>query len=270
MKDFLIWKVFALYSLWCRRRLFQALPGIEKEIADYSRRSNTTGTKFPTLWRAVRLILEENPLLILECGTGLSTIVLAAAVKQLRARIPGYAGRIVSMESVEHWFANARKNLPEKYADVVELVLGPRVKYEFLLFRGYCHSNIPPLDYDFVFLDGPSYEDDNGGSFCADVFHVVETSLAPVIRGVIDTRVSSVFVLQKVFGRRAVRYYPFTRTSDFTVKRQPFRVKISSRDFRSNVWGEVDLRSRFAFRPAGVKSTVGTSPRTLATCPPPS
>jgi hypothetical protein len=242
MKNFLIWKVFALYSYWCRRRLFRTLPGIEREIADYSKGSNTTGTKFPTLWRAVRLILRERPTLILEAGTGLSTIVLAAAVKQLRERVPGYAGRIVSMESVEHWYDTAKRNLPEKYAEVVELVLGPRMKYEFLFFRGYCHSNIPPLDYNFIFLDGPSYEDENGGSFCADVFHVVETSSAPVIRGVIDTRVSSVFVLQAVFGSRAVRYYPFARTSDFTVTRKPFRVKISSRDFRSNLWGEVGLQ----------------------------
>lgn len=241
MKDFLLWKVFALYSHWCRRRLFNALPGIEAEIAEYSRKSKTTGTKFPTLWRAVRLILQHKPLVILESGTGLSTIVLAAAVKQLRARIPGYAGKIVSMESVDVWYDTAKKNLPEKYADMVELVLGPREKYELLFFRGYRHSNIPPLDYDFVFLDGPSYEDENGGAFCADVFHVVETSAAPVIVGVIDTRVSSVFVLQQVFGSRAVRYYPFARTSDFKVRRKPFRVKISSRDFRSNLWGEVDL-----------------------------
>lgn len=251
MKNFLIWKVFAFYSYWCRRQLFQALPGIDREIADYSRRSNTTGTKFPTLWRAVRLILKEKPSLILECGTGLSTIVLAATVKQLRDRNSGYVGKIVSMESVERWFETARKNLPEKYADVVELVLGPRVKYEFLFFRGYRHSNIPPLDYDFVFLDGPSYDDENGGSFCADVFHVAETSSAPVIRGVIDTRVSSVFVLQKVFGRQAVRYYPFIRTSDFAVRRKPFRVKISSRDFRSNVCGGVDLR----LDPSPIQST---------------
>ncbi|HRE15465.1 MAG TPA: hypothetical protein PLW86_00140, partial [Rhodocyclaceae bacterium] len=87
----------------------------------------------------------------------------AAAVKQLRARIPGYAGKIVSMESVDVWYDTAKKNLPEKYADMVELVLGPREKYELLFFRGYRHSNIPPLDYDFVFLDGPSYEDENGG-----------------------------------------------------------------------------------------------------------
>lgn len=242
MKHFLVWKIFAFYNHWCRWRLFHALPGIEREIADYSAKSNTTGTKFPTLWRAVSIILREKPSLILECGTGLSTIVLAAAVKRLGTRFPEYAGRIVSMESIEHWFDTARGNLPEKYTDVVELVLGPREKYECLFFRGYRHSNIPQLDYDFVFLDGPNYEDENGGAFCADVLHVSEISSAPVIRGVIDTRVSSVYVMQKVFGIRAVRYYPFARTSDFRVKRKPLRVSISSRDFRSNILGEVKLR----------------------------
>ena len=241
MKDFVIWKTFALYNHWCRMRLFRTLPGIEREIAEYSQQSKTTGTKFSTLWRAVSLIFKHKPSLILEAGTGLSTIILAAAIKQVKAKVPGYAGKIVSMESVDVWFETAKKNLPEKYADVVELVLGPRMKYEFLFFRGYRHSNIPLLDYDFVFLDGPSYEDENGGSFCADIFHVVETSSAPVIVGVVDTRVSSVFVLQQVFGRSAIRYYPFARTSDFTVRRKPFRRKISSRDFRSNLLGEVGL-----------------------------
>lgn len=242
MKNYLIWKLFAFYNYWCRWRLFRALPGIAREIEDYSRKSDTTGTKYPTLWRAVSIILAERPATILECGTGLSTIVLGAAVKQLRARFPDYRGRIVSMESVEVWYDIARQNLPEKYADVVELVLGPRQKDEFLFFRGYRHSNIPSLDYDFVFLDGPDYSDEQGGAFCSDVFHVVETSAAPVIRGVIDTRVSSVYVMQKVFGTRSVRYYPVARTSDFRVSRKSFRVKITSRDFHSNLRGGVELR----------------------------
>ncbi len=134
MKNYLIWKLFALYNYWCRWRLFRALPGIAREIEDYSRKSDTTGTKYATLWRAVSIILAERPATILECGTGLSTIVLGAAVKQLRARFPDYRGRIVSMESMEVWYNIARQNLPEKYADVVELVLGPRQKDEFLFF----------------------------------------------------------------------------------------------------------------------------------------
>lgn len=241
MKNFLIWKLFALYNYWCRWQLFRALPGIDREIAEYAQKSNTTGTKFPTLWRAVRIILAKKPTHILECGTGLSTIVLGAAVRKLRAADAGYKGHIVSMESVEVWYDIARQNLPEKYAEVAEIVLGPREKDEFLFFRGYRHSNIPVLDYDFVFLDGPSYNDDNGSAFCSDVFHIVEISGAPVIRGVVDTRVSSVYVMQKVFGNKAIRYYPIARTSDFRIMSKDFRVNLTSRDFRSNLRGEVYL-----------------------------
>lgn len=242
LREYLIWKLFALYNYWCRLRLFSALPGIEGEIEEYAKKSNTTGTKFPTLWRSVHVILKRKPTCILECGTGLSTIVLAAAVKKVARDTPGYEGRVVSMESIEDWYEIARKNLPEKYSDVVELVLGPRVKCEFLFFRGYRHSQIPKRDYDFVFLDGPSYEDEHGGSFCADVIHAAEVSNAPVIRGVIDTRVSSVFVLQQVYGRSAIRYYPFFRTAEFTVRWRPVRVKITSRDFHSNLFGQLNLR----------------------------
>lgn len=242
MKDFVVWRAFAFYNYWCRWRLFHALPGIKQEIADYAKKSDTTGTKFPTLWRAVKLILKMQPKYVLECGTGLSTIVLAAAIKKIKANEPSYNGKIISMESVDVWFETAKRNLPVKYADVVDIVLGPREKYELLFFRGYRHSNIPEYPYDFVFLDGPSYQDDNGGAFCADVFHVLDTSIAPVVRGVIDTRVSSVYVLQKVFGNRAVRYYPFMRTSDFCVAKKDLRVRISSRNFSSNYKGELRLR----------------------------
>lgn len=242
VKDFLIWKLFAVYNYWCRWRLFTTLPGVEQEMADYARKSDTTGTKYPTLWRAVSIILSHKPSMILECGTGMSTIVLAAALDKLRLGDPGYRGRIVSMESVESWFEMARKNLPKKYADTVEIVLGPRVKDEFMFFRGYRHSNIPALDYDFVFLDGPDYNDDDGSAFCTDVFHVLETTSAPLVRGVIDTRVSSVYVLQTVFGRSAIRYFPTARTSDFCFAHKPFRTKLTSRDFRSSLLGTVKLR----------------------------
>lgn len=241
MRNWLIWKIFAAYNIWSKWRLHNTLPGIREEMAEYALRSKSTGVKFTTLWRAVRLILRYKPEIILECGTGLSTIVLAAAIKKLREQSATYAGKIVSLESVDEWFAEAKKNLPDKYQDIVELVLGAREKYEFLFFRGYCHSNIPVYDYDFVFLDGPSYQDQHGGAFCADVFQAMTISSAPKLRGVIDTRVSSVFVMQQVFGVGAARYYPIARTADFLVSKQNFRVRISSRDFSSDHRGRLTL-----------------------------
>lgn len=124
IKNYLVWKLFALYNLWCRWRLFNAFPGIEREIADYSRGSKTTGTKFSTLWRAVRIILKEKPSLNLECGTGLSTIVLAAAARQLKGQISAHQAMVIGMEIVGKWGRGSKSNLRGKYSDVVDLFLG--------------------------------------------------------------------------------------------------------------------------------------------------
>ncbi|WP_137701271.1 O-methyltransferase [Marimonas lutisalis] len=156
----------------CRRKLLKALPDIQDELRAYAKGSDTTGTQWITLWLAVKGILKYQPRLVLESGTGASTIVLASALKKLQAENPSYDGRIVSMESEKEWYLIARNNLPEKYAATVEIIHGPRKVYYWALFRGYIHDKIPDLPFDFFFLDGPAFQDEYGSTFCADVFYV--------------------------------------------------------------------------------------------------
>ncbi|WP_137700969.1 class I SAM-dependent methyltransferase [Marimonas lutisalis] len=214
------------------------------ELKDYSKGSDTTGTQWTTLWFAVREILKHRPACILECGTGASTIVLASAVKKLKAEDPSYDGHIVSMESVKEWYDTAQGCLPEKYRDVVEIVLGPREKYEIGMFRGYLHGNIPRKSYDFVFLDGPSFADEKGSAFCADVLRVLEFTEAPVVRGVIDGRTSSGFVLQTMFGVPAARYFLPNMAGVFEIETAALRSDHTSTDFGSTVMGRLYLKHR--------------------------
>lgn len=213
-------RVMNRYSRW---RIDRTLPGVVDDLADYARKSKTTGTQWITLWMAVRSILRNRPIEILESGTGSSTLVLAAAVRKLRSEHPGYEGRITSMESVEPWYDVARQNLPAKYSDVVEIVLGPREKFEMGFFRGYVHSGIPKRDYSFVLLDAPDYRDEHGLAFCADVFKIMDVSNAREIHGVVDGRASSVFVLQTLFGVGTARYYHGLYAAHFTIPRIDFR-----------------------------------------------
>ena len=69
-----------------------------KELDDYKKLSDTTGTQWITLWYAVSGILKHKPSFILESGTGSSTLVLAATVKKLMHENPTYTGQITSME----------------------------------------------------------------------------------------------------------------------------------------------------------------------------
>ncbi|NNE87315.1 MAG: hypothetical protein HKN27_04505 [Silicimonas sp.] len=235
-------QLFSVYKRWCKHRLNKALPGIVDELAGYAQQSDTTGTKWTTLWWAVHTILTYKPKVILECGTGASTIVFAAAIQKLHAQDATYQGRIISMESVAAWRDIAVSNLPEKYKEDVEIILGEREPYQIAFFRGYCHSNIPQLDYEFVFLDGPNYDDDRGTSFCGDILKVLEWSERRFIRAVVDTRVSSVFVLQTLFGTRAVRYYPFIKTCALRLPKRKLTEKITTRDFSSNLFGRIRLK----------------------------
>ena len=235
-------KVFnKLLNLVARYRLEKLLPEMRGELISYSKGSNTTGTQPITLYLAVRDILKYRPKKILECGTGASTVVLALALKKLKNDDPSYDGKIVSMESVEEWYKVAVRNLPEKLHDIVSIIHGPRIKYEIAMFRGYMHSNIPIDNYDFVFLDGPSFEDEFGTSFCADAIYVSEMRRDGILRGVIDGRASSAYVMQQMFGLKAVRYYLSLLSASFEIDTSKIRKKLNSTDMVSSVSGKLRL-----------------------------
>jgi hypothetical protein len=235
-------KVFnKLFNLVARYRLEELLPEMRGELISYSKGSNTTGTQPITLYLAVRDILKYRPKNILECGTGASTVVLALAVRKLKNDDPTYDGKIISMESVEEWYNVAVRNLPDKFHDIVTIVHGPRKKYEISMFRGYIHSNIPEDNYDFVFLDGPSFEDDFGTAFCADAISVSEMKQDGILRGVVDGRASSAFVMQLIYGSKSVRYYMSFLASSFKIEVGGIRKSFNSTDMSANIVGKLRL-----------------------------
>ena len=235
-------KVFnKLFNLLARYRLEKLLPEMRGELISYSKGSNTTGTQPITLYLAVKDILKHRPKSVLECGTGASTVVLALAVRKLKNVDPSYNGKIISMESVEEWYNVAVQNLPEKFNDIVTIIHGPRIKYEIAMFRGYVHSNIPKDDYDFVFLDGPSFEDEFGTSFCADAIYVSEMKRGGILRGVVDGRASSAFVMQLIYGTKSVRYYMSLLACSFEISACGIRKSFNSTDMTANIAGKLSL-----------------------------
>lgn len=220
------------------------LPSMEDELDKYFKGSTTTGTQPITLWLAVQTILSIKPKMILESGTGASTIVLSLAVKKLKSEDPTFDCKIVSMESVKEWYDVAQENLPEHHSDTVEIIYGPRQKFEASIFRGYIHSNIPDYDYDFVFLDGPSFDDEKGTTFCADALYVYQKSGKKTLLGVFDGRASSAFVIQTLFGKKAVNYFIPSLAGTFHLQGGKSFEKFNTTDFRNMLTGRLYLRDR--------------------------
>jgi hypothetical protein len=119
----------------------------------------------------------------------------------------GYRGRITSMEEVEEYCDMAKELLPGKLKDYVELIHSPCIEDYYSIFRGVRYRDTPERTYDFVFVDGPKYIAPSDGmmTFDFDYIHVVRKSEQPVF-AIVDKRVSSCYVFQKLLGPDKVRY----------------------------------------------------------------
>ena len=64
------------------------------------------------------------------------------------------------------------------------------------------------------------------------------------LNGVIDTRVSSVFVMQTLFGLNSIRYSNLKRTCSFSLNQIKLVPKIGSSSFNYSPHGGVKLNER--------------------------
>jgi hypothetical protein len=177
-------------------------------LARYLNESKSTGCNYSDYWYLYNFIRQNKPTEILECGTGASTLVMAHALME-NIQDGHSAGRITSMEDVESWYQNARKLIPNKLKPYIDLNYSPKVEFCHSIFRGVGYREIPERDYQFVFIDGPetTAPSDQIGTFDFDLINIVKKSNQPVF-AVVDKRVTTCYVFQKVFGTEKVRFDP--------------------------------------------------------------
>ncbi len=175
-------------------------------LAEYVARSGSTGCNYLDYWELYKAVRTHRPREILECGTGVSTIVLAFALEE-NERESGVRGRITSLEEEPRYYEIARQLLPAACAPYVEILQSPRVEDHFGMFRGVRYRDVPARPYDFVFVDGPNYvaPSDGAVTFDFDLIHVLRTADHPVF-AIVDKRVTTCFVMQRLLGPHLVRY----------------------------------------------------------------
>ncbi len=164
------------------------------------------GCSFMDYWFLYHIVRRLKPKEVLECGTGISTWFLAAALVQNEKEGDEH-GRLTSMEDREEWYKTAVELLPVEFRSTVEIVYSPKSEYTWSIFRGVGYKEVPERAYTLVFVDGPedSAPSDGAKSFDFDYINVVRRSEVPVL-GIIDGRLSTCYVLQKVFGTKKVKY----------------------------------------------------------------
>jgi predicted O-methyltransferase YrrM len=195
----------ALFELRARRKI-ESHAVLWKELQQYMQRSGSTGCNYLDYWELYTNVRARRPREILECGTGVSTVVLAVALQENEAET-GVRGRVTSMEEEPKYFEQAKSLFPAAYSGYAELLQSERAEDQFGLFRGMRYRDVPDRPYDFVFVDGPNYiaPSDGGVTFDFDLLHVLRRAEHKVF-GIVDKRVTTGYVLQRLLGPKLARY----------------------------------------------------------------
>lgn len=153
-------------------------------VRELQRSSSSTGCGQDDYWQLYSTILHLRPKWVLECGPGISTVMIARALLENARR--GYPGRVVSIEENELYHGQLHGLLSAEELSVTDLVLSPVVHKEHLGRTGYSYQLRPDHPYDLVFIDGPVVPR-GPECFDSDYLEVVLRSEHPVI-GLIDGR----------------------------------------------------------------------------------
>ena len=106
-------------------------------LQDYLRKTKSTGRGYIDYAQLYEMIRINRPVEILECGTGVTTLVIAHALMKNEEET-GIAGRVTSMEEHPEWFEMSQKLLPLKYSKYVAFTLSDTVE------DGYSLIKLPP------------------------------------------------------------------------------------------------------------------------------
>lgn len=177
-------------------------------LENYRQASHSTGCAYSDYLVLYNYVRRHRPTEILECGTGISTIVLAQALRENK-RDFDINGRLVSMEELPEFYESARKLLPSVLTPLVEIKLSPTVEDSYAFIRGMRYRDVPERDFDFIFIDGPNPRTRSDQTISCDfdfIYQILQTKNNRPLNAIIDRRTTTGLALQALFGRDKVRY----------------------------------------------------------------
>jgi hypothetical protein len=157
--------------------------------------SKSSGCDYSELLLILNHVRRARPKTILELGSGVSTVVIAYAIKSLAA--DGYSCRFISLEEEESYHNQLKGIFPPELIGLVELHNSPAVDRP--IPGGYtarCYRDKPRLAYDFVFIDGPQVPK-TGGYFDGDILDAIEWNPKP-FKAFLDQRIATRNILRKI------------------------------------------------------------------------
>jgi len=118
-----------------------------------------TYTDLANLYQLIRL---RKPTVIVELGTGFSTIVIAAALRDNLDEQIETPGHLYSVDCNQRWIDNTKAKISSELEDFVTFTVSSASVCEH--FGTLCHryDQLPNVSPNFIYVDGPANRDVTG------------------------------------------------------------------------------------------------------------
>lgn len=110
---------------------------------------------FIDLERLFKLIIKRKPKVILEFGSGFSTIAICLALREIQAK-ENFLGKLISLEGNKKWFDNTKNKINDDLKPFVKIKYSAANSILIDNQLASLHESLPNVSPNFIYLDGPS------------------------------------------------------------------------------------------------------------------
>jgi len=208
-------KVLWVLTHWASYKLRQkgALDVLLNFHAD--RPSSAFLADFIDLWFLYRTIRHRKPCIILEFGSGCSTVIMAQALWDNQYHSLEGGSYLYSIDADPYWAEATTKAMPTHLQRFCRIVYSPLLEVEHSGTLGFRHANVPDVAANFLYLDGPALTPER--KIAIDVLDM-ENKFPQDFYMVVDDRQENTMFLKKNLRRRyRFKKRNFIRTQIFAL-----------------------------------------------------
>ena len=145
----------SINDIYCRKLVEKNYKKLFCQLNDLVQKSNSTGCEYSDYLNLYKLIRTGNYRQILECGSGVSSAVIALAIKENISEGLGKS-HLTSMEESEFYFKQIESISPKNLKEFVSFVCSGRQEKMLGDHLGCFYESVPDHECDFIYIDGPT------------------------------------------------------------------------------------------------------------------
>ena len=199
------------YESYARNKLSRENRELFEHLEEIRIKSQSTGCSYSDYYTLYKMIQFLNPKYVLECGSGISTLVIAYALREQYDKTK-LASTFISAEEDRFYHEQIKSIFPETLKAFVDFQRLEREETFYNSYRGCYYAKIPELPYEFVFIDGPTLRKtpDSIKCFNSDIINILTKSRNKTT-ALLDQRIETLHILKILLPTAKITYNPIKR-----------------------------------------------------------